>query len=61
MVLSGKNTETVGLINDDTNPPHIKSEKDKTMVCLGSLPIGEAEVYFEARAIFVLIVNIICI
>ena len=25
----------VRLINDDINPPHIKSEKDKRMVCLG--------------------------
>ena len=48
----------VRLINDDTNPLHIKSKKDMTMVSLGSLPIGEAEVYFEAPAIFVLIVNI---
>ena len=59
--MSGKNTETVWLINDDTNPRHIKSEKDKMMVCLGSLPIGEAEVYFKARGIFVLIVNIMWI
>ena len=49
---------SVRLINDDTNPLNIKSEKDTTMVCLGSLPIGEAEVYFKARTIFVLIVNI---
>ena len=48
----------VRLINDDINPPHIKSEKDETMVCLGSLPIGEAKVYFEAQMIFVLLVNI---
>ena len=49
----------VRLNNDDTNPLHIKSEKDKTMVCcLGSLPIGEAEVYLEAQTIVVLIVNI---
>ena len=48
----------VRLINDDTNPLHIKSEKDKMMVCLGSLRIGEAEVYFEVQTIFVLIVNI---
>ena len=35
----------VGLINDNANPPRIKSEKDGL---LGSLPIREAEVYFEA-------------
>ena len=48
----------VRLINDDTDLLHIKSEKDETMVCLGSLPIGEAKVYFEAQTIFVLLVNI---
>ena len=46
------------LVIDSVNPPHIRSEKDKTMVCLDSPPVGEAEVYFEARAIFILIVNI---
>ena len=46
------------MINDGVNPPHIRSEKDKTMVCLDSPPVGEAEVYFEAGTYSRLIVNI---
>ena len=47
----------VELINDGINTPHLRSEKDETLVCFGSIPVGEAEVYFEARRNSRLIVN----
>ena len=46
------------LNNDGINPPHLRSDNDKTLVCFDSLPVEEAEVYFEAGTNSRLIVNI---
>ena len=46
------------LINDGINHPHLRCEKDKVLVCFDSLPVGEAEIYFEAGTNSGLIVNI---